>query len=47
MKRALKLFFLTFKNMNVDDKIRMTNVFENEIKSRVFLAIKNLKIRRR
>ena len=47
MERALELFFLAFKDIDVDDKVRMTDVFENEAKSRAFLAIKDLEVRRR
>ena len=46
-EKALAIFFVDFVDLNMDDRVQMTDVFENEIKSRTFLMLKDPIMRRR
>ena len=46
-KNVLIIFFVNFVDLDMDDRIQMMDVFENEIKSRTFLMMKDPIMRRR
>ena len=46
-ERALTAFLLDFEDLDVDDRVLMTEVFENEVKSRTYLVLNDPIMRRR
>ena len=47
IERALGVFFPAFEDLDMEDQIRMTEVFEDETKARIFLSLTSSTFRRR